>query len=245
MKGIILAGGTGTRLKPLTTIINKHLLPVGPYPMIYWPIIKLKEAGITEILLVINGTDQEMFETLLGDGRNLGVNLSFAHQKGPNGIADGIGSGRNFVGKKKFIVILGDNLFEDSLVSYIESFRLQEKGAKVLLKQVDDPQRYGIAELDTEKKIITSIEEKPIHPKSDLCAVGIYMYDSSVFEYIDSTVPSGRGELEITDVNNMYIKNDQLSYDFLNGWWIDAGTHKSLYTANSFYYCNNREGNNE
>ncbi|MFC0271944.1 sugar phosphate nucleotidyltransferase [Metabacillus herbersteinensis] len=245
MKGIILAGGMGTRLKPLTTIINKHLLPVGPYPMIYWPIIKLKEAGITDILLVINGADQEMFETLLGDGQNFGVNLSFIHQKGPNGIADGISLGKSFVGEEKFIVILGDNLFEDSLASYIESFRLQEKGAKVLLKQVNDPKRYGIAELNIEKKIITSIEEKPIHPKSNLCVVGIYMFDSSVFEYIASIVPSDRGELEISNVNNLYIENDQLSYDFLNGWWIDAGTHEALHIANCFYYSNNKEENNE
>jgi glucose-1-phosphate thymidylyltransferase len=170
---------------------------------------------------------------------------SYVHQDGPYGIADGIKKGRDFVGDEKFIVLLGDNIFEDSLTSYIASFRLQEKGAKVLLKSVNDPRRYGIAELDTEKKIITSIVEKPTNPKSKLCVVGIYMYDSSVFHYIDSTVPSFKGELEITDVNNMYIKKGELSYDFLKGWWIDAGTHESLYLANSFYYKDKLVENNE
>lgn len=245
MKGIILAGGMGTRLKPLTTVINKHLLPVGPYPMIYWPIRKLREAGITDILLVINETDHGMFEKILGNGQHLRVNLSFVHQKGPNGIADGISLGEKFVGKEKFIVILGDNLFKDSLKSYINSFLLQEKGAKVLLKEVSDPQRYGIAELNIDNKRIKSIEEKPIHPKSNLCTVGVYMYDSLVFEYISNSEPSERGELEITDVNNMYIKNGELSYDFLNGWWIDAGTHEALHIANSFYYSNKKEEHDE
>jgi glucose-1-phosphate thymidylyltransferase len=236
LKGIILAGGTGNRLSPLTKIINKHLLPVGPYPMIYWPIIKLKEAGISQILIVTNRESLSMFVQLLGEGEELGVQLQYKVQQSANGIAGGISLAKKFVEEEKFIVLLGDNIFENSLTSYIQSFKAQKYGAKVLLKEVNDPYRYGIAELNDQKQIITSIQEKPNNPLSNYCVVGIYMYDKHVFKYIEEISPSVRGELEVTDVNNLYIKQQQLSYDILSGWWIDAGTHESLYEANTLTY---------
>lgn len=235
MKGIILAGGTGTRLLPFTRIINKHLLPVGPYPMVYWPIIKLKEAGIREILVITNHKHLNSFIEILGEGEELGVRLEYKTQKNEGGgIADALLGAQDFINRGKFAVLLGDNLFEDSLAQHINAFEKQDKGARVLLKEVSNPARYGVPRLDTKGKKILSILEKPSHPPSSYCVTGIYMYDQEVFQVIKGIRPSDRNELEITDVNNLYIKRNQLEYDILNGWWIDAGTHDSLYIAQKY-----------
>lgn len=237
MKGVILAGGTGTRLKPLTVIFNKHLLPVGPYPMIYWPILKLKKAGIKDILIVTNQEHLCSFIALLGQGEELGVNIQYKIQKKEGGgIADALMGAKTFVKDGKFIVLLGDNIFADDLSAHIKSFKDQKIGAKVLLKKVTDPTRYGVPKLDEKNKKILEIIEKPKNPPSDYCVTGIYMYDSAVFSFIDSIEPSSRNELEITDVNNLYISNNQLQYNILQGWWIDAGTHKSLHLASKYVY---------
>jgi glucose-1-phosphate thymidylyltransferase len=243
VKGVILAGGTGSRLSPLTKVVNKHLLPVGPYPMIYWSIFKFKDAGILDILIITNKEGLADFITLLGYGEDLGVHLTYKIQNAALGIADGVYLARNFVKKEKFVVLLGDNIFKDSLTTYIEAFHNQKEGAKVLLKQVPDPERYGVAVLNEKEKKISSIVEKPVKPLTNYCVTGIYMYDKKVFDFIERTVPSSRGELEITDINNAYIQLDQLSYDFLKDWWIDAGTHEALFKVNSFIYddTNNRE----
>lgn len=237
MKGIILAGGTGTRMKPLTNILNKHLLPVGHFPMIYWPIISLREAGIREIMIITNQNHMASFIELLGDGEELDVELHYRIQ--PNkggGIADALLCAEGFIKQEKFVVLLGDNIFEDSLKNYVASFLKQEEGARILLKEVKDPTRYGVPQLDQDNNKIMAIFEKPSHPPSSFCVTGIYMYDQNVFNYINEILPSSRNELEITDVNNLYIKNNQLQYDILQGWWIDAGTHESLYKA--FQYVN-------
>jgi glucose-1-phosphate thymidylyltransferase len=240
MKGIILAGGTGSRLSPVTKVINKHLLPVGNYPMIFWSIFKLKEAGITDLLIVTNYLDIPDFYRLLGTGEVMGVNINYQIQTGAKGIADAVYLGKDFVKDEPFIVILGDNLFKDSLIEYIEKFQEQRCGAKVLLKNVSDPERYGIATIDKEKKLIKSIIEKPKNPVTNYCVVGVYMFDSKVFQYINKVVPSDRGELEITDVNNQYIMDNCLTYDFLNEWWIDAGTYDAFYKANQLIREYNR-----
>ncbi|WP_062047175.1 sugar phosphate nucleotidyltransferase [Bacillus sp. JCM 19034] len=232
MKGVILAGGTGTRLAPFTSIINKHLLPVGPKPMIYWSILKLKEAEVNHILIITNRESLSYFIQLFGYGEELGVQLMYKIQKQAKGIADGISLAKDFVQDERFIVMLGDNLFEDSLKPFIETYNAQPDGAMVLVKQVEDPERFGIAEVDKNNKRVLSIIEKPHKPKTNYCVVGIYMYDHNVFQYIDSVKPSKRGELEVTDINNDYVKNQQLTFEELTGWWIDAGTHNSLYEAN-------------
>lgn len=235
MKGVILAGGTGARLKPFTRILNKHLLPVGPYPMVYWPIIRLRDAGIKDILIITNKNHLSPFIELLGQGEELNVKLDYKIQKKEGGgIADALMSAKSFIGQEKFVVLLGDNVFEDSITPYIKEFQKQDKGARVLLKEVEDPTRYGVPQLDTTNKKITSIIEKPSNPPSSYCVTGIYMYDQEVFQYIETILPSNRNELEITDVNNLYIKNNQLEYDILQGFWIDAGTHESLYKAIQF-----------
>lgn len=236
MKGIILAGGTGSRLKPITRIINKHLLPVGKYPMIYWSILKLKEAGINDILIVTNREHLSSFIQLLGLGEDLEVNIHYKVQDGAKGIADAVSYAKPFVKDEKFIVILGDNIFEDSLIPYIESFQKQERGARVLLKKVANPERYGVALLADEKRIITSIVEKPKVEISPYCVTGIYLYDEAVFQDIKRIQLSDRGELEITDLNNLYLAKQQLKFDILQGWWVDAGTWESLYQANSLVY---------
>lgn len=230
MKGIILAGGTGSRLFPLTKVTNKHLLPVGKYPMIFHPIHKLKEAGILDFLVVTGIEHMGDVVSLLGSGRDMGVNFTFKVQDEAGGIAQALGLAEQFVGNDQMVVILGDNVFEDSIVPFVDNFREQQQGAKILIQQVDDPQRYGVPELN-EYQII-SIEEKPKYPKSSYAVTGIYMYDSSVFGIIKTLKPSNRGELEITDVNNAYISKAQLTYDILQGWWTDAGTHASLAKAN-------------
>jgi len=230
MKGVVLAGGTGSRLMPLTKVTNKHLLPVGKYPMIFYPIFKLRQADITEILVVTGREHMGDVMELLGSGNDFGVEFTFKVQDSAGGIAQALGLAEHFVNGDKCVVILGDNIFEDSISPYVESFIKQDKGAKVLLKEVENPERFGVAEIKEDK--IVSIEEKPSHPKSNFAVTGVYMYDPKVFGIIKTLKPSARGELEITDVNNAYIKMGELTYDILEGWWTDAGTYESLYKAN-------------
>ena len=226
MKGIVLAGGTGSRLYPLTKVTNKHLLPVGKYPMIFYPIYRLKQAGITEILIVTSRDHMGDVMELLGSGKDFGLDFTFKVQDQAGGIAEALGLAKNFVDGDRCVVILGDNIFEDNINPYVQSFMNQSSGAKVLLKEISDPERFGVAELKDGK--IISIEEKPKQPKSNFAVTGVYMYDSEVFDIIRTLRPSGRGEFEITDVNNAYIKKNALTYDILKGWWIDAGTPESL-----------------
>ncbi len=230
MKGIILAGGTGSRLFPLTKVTNKHLLPIGKYPMIYYLIAKLKQANIKDIMIVSGKDHMGSVVNLLGSGHEFGVNFTFRIQDRPGGIAEALSLCQEFARKEDCIVLLGDNIFEDNIYEYVKNFKSQSSGAKVLLKKVKDPKRYGVPEISKNKVI--NIEEKPKNPKSNYCVTGIYMYDYRVFDIIKTLNPSARGELEITDVNNWYIKNDLLSYDILDGWWTDAGTFNSLLNAN-------------
>lgn len=230
MKGIILAGGTGSRLYPLTKVTNKHLLPVGSMPMIYHAIHKLREANITDILIVTGKEHMGDVVNLLGSGSEFGVTFTYKVQDQAGGIAQALGLAKGFVGHDLMTVILGDNVFVDELAHYIQRYKEQGKGAKILLKEVPDPGRYGVPELLGDK--IIAIEEKPQTPKTNYAVTGIYMYDSQVFDIIDTLRPSARGELEISDVNNAYIELGQLSYDVLSGWWTDAGTHESLMKAN-------------
>lgn len=234
MKGIILAGGTGTRLFPLTKVTNKHLLPVGRYPMIYHAIHKLKIAGISDILIVTGREHMGDVVNLLGSGHEFEVSFTYKVQDQAGGIAQALGLAEGFVGNDLMTVILGDNVFEDDIAPFVQNFIEQGGGAKILLQQVPDPKRYGVAELYGNQ--IVSIEEKPKEPKSEYAVTGIYMYDSNVFDIIQTLKPSGRGELEITDVNNEYIARKQLTYDILKGWWTDAGTHPSLQKANQLAY---------
>ena len=234
MKGIILAGGTGSRLFPLTKVTNKHLLPVGKYPMIYYPIAKLKQVGITEIMIVTGKEHMGSVVNLLGSGYDLGLEFTYKIQDQPGGIAQALSLAENFVGNDRSIVILGDNIFSADISAFASNYQAQTTGAKILIKQVSDPERYGVAELKGEK--IIGIEEKPKNPKSNYCVTGIYMYDAEVFEIIRTLKPSGRGELEITDVNNAYIKAGTLTYDIIDGWWTDAGTFESIYRANEYVH---------
>jgi glucose-1-phosphate thymidylyltransferase len=235
VKGVILAGGTGSRLRPLTQVTNKHLLPVGRYPMIFYPIYKLKKAGINEILIVTGREHMGDVIELLGSGKDFGVEFTYKVQDEAGGIAQALGLARHFVNGDKCVVILGDNIFEDDITPYVKEFEEQEEGAKILLKEVPDPQRFGVPEFKDGK--IIAIEEKPKEPKSNFAVTGIYMYDSEVFEIIKTLKPSWRGELEITDVNNAYIKKGTLTYNILKGWWTDAGTPESLFRANEL--CKN------
>lgn len=230
MKGIILAGGTGSRLFPLTKVTNKHLLPVGKYPMIFHSVAKLKQADINDILIVTGKDHMGDVVNLLGSGREMDVTFTYKVQDEAGGIAQALDLAEHFVGDDQMVVILGDNVFEESIVPFVNNFRAQRKGAKILIQEVKDPQRYGVPELQGEN--IISIEEKPKRPKSNFAVTGIYMYDSSVFGIVKTLKPSGRGELEITDVNNAYIEKNELTYDILQGWWTDAGTHASLAKAN-------------
>ena len=230
MKGVVLAGGTGSRLFPLTKITNKHLLPIYDKPMIYYPIQTLVDAGIKDILIVTGGKNAGDFLRLLASGKEFGVvHLNYTYQEGEGGIADALDLAEHFADGEKICVILGDNIIERSIRHAVDEFRAQPCGAKILLKEVDDAGRFGVAEIRDGR--IVSIEEKPANPKSNLAVTGIYMYDSSVFEKIHHLVPSGRGELEITDVNNAYIREGTMSYAFLDGWWTDAGTFDSLRRA--------------
>jgi len=226
LKGVILAGGTGSRLYPLTKVTNKHLLPVYDKPMICYPLEKLIGAGIEEIMIVSGRGHVGHFLELLGSGSELGISITYEIQEGAGGIAEALGLARKWAGTDSVAVVLGDNIFEDDFKQDIESF---ERGAKVFLKEVPDPQRFGVAEVNGSR--ILSIEEKPQAPKSNLAVTGLYLYDARVFEIIRTLKPSGRGELEITDVNNAYVRNGEMQYSVLSGFWSDAGTFDSLMRA--------------
>lgn len=230
MKGIILAGGTGSRLFPLTKVTNKHLLPVGRYPMIFHSVYKLKQAGIFDILIVTGKEHMGDVVNLLGSGRQLDVSFTYKVQDEAGGIAQALGLAEEFVGNDQMVVILGDNVFADDISPFVANFREQKSGAKILIQEVPDPKRFGVPELQGNK--IVSIEEKPQKPKSNYAVTGIYMFDNKVFDIVKTLIPSARGELEITDVNNAYIDRGELTFDVLNGWWTDAGTHNSLARAN-------------
>jgi len=230
LKGVILGGGTGSRLRPLTKVTNKHLLPVGRKPMIYYPIEKLTSIGIEEILIVTGIEHMGDVVSLLGSGKEFGCRFTYKVQDEAGGIAQALALAENFANEKPLAVILGDNIFKSSLERHAERFIAQKTGARVLLKQVPDPQRFGVAEISGGKVI--GIEEKPKKPKSDYAITGIYFYDAAVFDIIRTLKPSARGELEISDVNNAYIAKGRLAYDILDGWWTDAGTFESLIRAN-------------
>ncbi len=231
LKGVILAGGLGTRLHPLTKITNKHLLPIYNKPMIYYPIELLVEAGIKDIVIVTGGNHAGEFLRLLGNGKAFGLDhINYTYQEGEGGIAQALGLAKYFSKNKRMVVILGDNILENSIKPHVERFRKQRSGARVLLKEVTDPERFGVAAMDGKR--IVSIEEKPKNPKSNLAVTGVYMYDEQVFEIIEALKPSKRGELEITDVNNAYIQKKELEFDVLKGWWTDSGTFDSLFRAN-------------
>lgn len=230
MKGIVLAGGTGSRLHPLTKITNKHLLPIYDKPMIYYPIQTLVDAGITDILLVTGGRNSGDFLRLLANGKQFGLtHLNYTYQEGEGGIADALALAEHFADGEKICVVLGDNILEKSIRSAVQEFQAQETGAKLLLKEVVDADRFGVAEVKDGR--IIEIEEKPAHPKSPYAVIGVYMYDSSVFAKVRQLIPSKRGELEITDVNNAYIREGSVSFSIVDGWWTDAGTFESLLRA--------------
>jgi len=232
MKGVILAGGLGTRLNPLTKITNKHLLPIYNKPMIYYPIECLVHAGITDILLVTGGNYAGDFLRLLGNGKEFGLkHINYTYQEGEGGIADALKLAEYFADNEKICVVLGDNLIEKNIKNHAEDFENQKNGAMILLKEVDYPERFGVPEIENRK--IVRIEEKPSQPKSKYAVTGIYFYDSQVFDIIKTLKPSARGEFEITDVNNVYLEKGQLSYRILDGWWTDAGTFDSLLRANT------------
>jgi glucose-1-phosphate thymidylyltransferase len=230
LKGIILAGGTGSRLYPLTKITNKHLLPIFDKPMIFYPLQTLVDAGITDILLVTGGRNSGDFLRLLGNGREFGLkHLNYTYQEGEGGIADALALAEHFADGDRVCVILGDNIIQSSIREAAERFSQQPAGAHILLREVPDAERFGVAEIRGDR--IVGIEEKPQYPKSRYAVTGIYMYDGSVFDKIRTLVPSGRGELEITDVNNAYIREGTMSFSYLEGWWTDAGTFESLLRA--------------
>jgi glucose-1-phosphate thymidylyltransferase len=231
MKGVILAGGLGTRLYPLTKVTNKHLLPVYDKPMIYYPIQTLINAGIDDILIVTGGNNAGDFLRLLGNGKEFGLkHINYTYQEGEGGIAEALGLAEFFAAREKICVVLGDNLIEKNIRKAVEAFRMQKEGAKILLKEVPDPQRFGVPELKGDQ--VVRIEEKPKEPKSRYAVIGIYLYDATVFDMIKGLKPSQRGELEITDVNNRYIEKGMMTWDILEGWWTDAGTFESLLFAN-------------
>lgn len=230
LKGVVLAGGTGSRLMPLTKVTNKHLLPVGEKPMIYYPIGKLTSIGIEEILIVTGVEHMGDVVSLLGSGKDFGCRFTYKVQDEAGGIAQALGLAENFANEQPLAVILGDNIFKSSLKDYAAGFVSQKKGARLLLMQVPDPQRFGVAEI-SEGRVI-GIEEKPMEPKSDYAITGIYFYDAAVFDIIRTLKPSARGELEISDVNSVYMAKGRLAYDILQGWWTDAGTFESLIRAN-------------
>ncbi len=238
MKGIILAGGKGTRLYPLTKVTNKHLLPVGKEPMIFNPIKQLASAGIREILVVTSTEHMGDIVNMLGSGVQFGLDFTYKVQESAAGIADALGLAGNFANKERVVVVLGDNIAVKSIKPYVDNFRNQKKGARVLLKKVGDPTRYGIAALDEQK--IVEIEEKPKSPKTTFAVIGYYMYDEKVFDFVKRQKVSERGEFEITDVNNEYIKLGEMEYDILEGEWTDAGTFESLQIANQMLLeCDN------
>ncbi len=232
MKGVILAGGLGSRLFPLTKITNKHLLPVHNEPMIYYPIRTLINAGIDDIMIVTGGNSAGDFLKLLGNGKDFGLrHVNYTYQEGEGGIADALSLVEHFADDEPICVVLGDNIIENNIRAAADAYRLQGRGAKILLKKVHDPERFGVPELDGDK--VLNIEEKPSDPKSDFAVIGIYFYDNTVFNVIKTLEPSDRGELEITDVNNHYIRRDEMTWNELDGWWTDAGTFESLLRASN------------
>lgn len=232
MKGVVLAGGLGTRLYPLTKITNKHLLPVYNKPMISYPVECLVRAGIKDILVVTGGNDPGHFLKLLGNGKEFGLDhINYAYQEGEGGIADALALAESHADGGRICVVLGDNIVEKSLKFAVDDYRRQESGAKILLKEVSDPKRFGVPVLDGDR--VVRIEEKPANPASNYAVIGIYLYDSQVFDFIKTLAPSQRGELEITDVNNLYINKGQMSWSVLDGWWTDAGTFDSLLKASN------------
>ncbi|HOP86247.1 MAG TPA: sugar phosphate nucleotidyltransferase [Syntrophorhabdaceae bacterium] len=231
MKGIVLAGGLGTRLFPLTKITNKHLLPIYEKPMIYYPIETLINAGITDIMIVTGGNHAGDFLRLIGNGKEFGLkHINYTYQEGEGGIAAALSLAEYFADGEPICVVLGDNIIEKNIIKAVNDFKKQKKGAKIMLKEVPDPERFGVAEIVNGKLI--GIEEKPKKPKSNLAVIGIYMYDERVFDIIKTLKPSARGELEITDVNNFYVKEGTMTWEMLKGWWTDAGTFESLLRAN-------------
>ena len=232
MKGVVLAGGLGTRLRPLTAVTNKHLLPVFDRPMIYYPIQTLVNAGITDIMIVTGGNSAGDFLKLLGNGKAFGLkHLNYTYQEGEGGIAEALSLVEHFAAKEPVCVVLGDNIIEGNVAAAVRAYGEQGRGAKIILKKVPDPERFGVPELSGQK--VLRIEEKPAVPKSEYAVIGIYMYDGEVFDIIRTLKPSGRGELEITDVNNAYIEREAMTWEELNGWWTDAGTFESLLRASN------------
>jgi glucose-1-phosphate thymidylyltransferase len=232
VKGVVLAGGLGTRLRPLTAVTNKHLLPVYHQPMIFYPIQTLVNAGITDIMIVTGGNSAGDFLKLLGNGKAFGLkHLNYTYQEGEGGIADALSLVEHFAAGEAVCVVLGDNIIQGHIRDAVEGFRQQGGGAKILLKKVQDPQRFGVPELDGRR--VLRIEEKPAQPKSEYAVIGIYLYDAEVFNIIGGLEPSARGELEITDVNNAYIERGAMTWDELGGWWTDAGTFESLLHASN------------
>jgi glucose-1-phosphate thymidylyltransferase len=235
MKGIVLAGGTGSRLFPLTKITNKHLLPIFDKPMIYYPIQTLVDAGIEDLLIVTGGRNSGDFLRLLANGKEFGLkHINYTYQEGEGGIAEALALAEHFSEKSKICVILGDNIIEGSIKDAVQDFERQEHGAKILLKEVHDAERFGVAEIQDSR--IVGIEEKPACPKSNYAVTGIYMFDETVFDKTRTLKPSARGELEITDVNNAYIREGTMTFNYLEGWWTDAGTFESLMRAANLVY---------
>ncbi len=235
MKGIVLAGGTGSRLFPLTKITNKHLLPIFDKPMIYYPIQTLVDAGIQDLLIVTGGRNSGDFLRLLANGKEFGLkHINYTYQEGEGGIAEALALAEHFAEKSKICVILGDNIIEGSIKQAVDDFKQQDRGAKILLKEVHDAERFGVAEIQGDR--IVGIEEKPVRPKSNYAVTGIYMFDETVFDKTRTLKPSARGELEITDVNNAYIQEGTMTFNYLEGWWTDAGTFESLMRAANLVY---------
>ena len=232
MKGVVLAGGLGTRLRPLTSVTNKHLLPVYDRPMIYYPIQTLVNAGITDIMIVTGGNSAGDFLKLLGNGKAFGLkHLNYTYQEGEGGIAEALSLVEHFTAKQPVCVVLGDNIIEGNIAAAVAAYKEQGKGAKIILKRVPDPERFGVPELSGQN--VLRIEEKPKEPKSEYAVIGIYMYDAEVYDIIRTLKPSCLGELEITDVNNAYIKREEMTWEELDGWWTDAGTFESLLRASN------------
>ena len=232
MKGVVLAGGLGTRLRPLTAVTNKHLLPVYNQPMIFYPIQTLVNAGIKDIMVVTGGSSAGDFLRLMGNGKAFGLkHLNYTYQEGEGGIAEALSLVEHFAAAEPVCVVLGDNIIQGNIRSAVDAYRNQGGGAKIILKKVPDPQRFGVPRLNGNR--VVSIDEKPAKPQSDYAVIGVYMYDSDVYDIIRSLKPSGRGELEITDVNNAYIARDAMTWEELEGWWTDAGTFESLLHASN------------
>jgi glucose-1-phosphate thymidylyltransferase len=244
MKGIVLAGGTGSRLFPLTKITNKHLLPIFDKPMIYYPIQTLVDAGIRDLLVVTGGRNSGDFLRLLANGKEFGLkHINYTYQEGEGGIAEALALAEHFAEGSKICVILGDNIIEGSIAEAVRDFERQDRGAKILLKEVQDAERFGVAEIEGDR--IVGIEEKPARPKSKYAVTGIYLYDETVFDKTRTLKPSARGELEITDVNNGYIREGTMTFSYLKGWWTDAGTFDSLLRAANLVHETKRKSAKE